>query len=189
MRRSLIYSFIAVVIVAVSGAAAYYYFTQYWIHRYDDLIDRQAQVYRLDDKLVWSVIYEETYFSAWQIGADKEIGLMQVTPTVAREWATATGLKEFEKRTADNVEEFLKDPERNIQVGCWYLETLSMKYRDYLAETAMTLAAYNAGASRVEEWTANYDAAKLTEQQFIEMIKIPSTKMYVSSILKRYRSR
>ncbi len=189
MRRYLIYSLLSILLLAAAGAVAYYFFTQYWIHRYDTLIDRQAQVYRLDDKLVWSVIYEETYFSAWQIGADKEVGLMQVTPTVAREWATATGLKEFEKRTANNVEEFLKDPERNIQIGCWYLETLSVRYRDFPAQMAMTLAAYNAGASRVEEWTINNDAAKLSEKQFVAMIKIPSTKLYVSSILARYREK
>ncbi|MEZ5344365.1 MAG: transglycosylase SLT domain-containing protein [Pyrinomonadaceae bacterium] len=187
MRRYILYSLLSVGFLAAAGAIAYYFFSQYWMHRYDALIERQAQVYRLDEKLVWSVIYEETYFSAWQIGADKEVGLMQVTPTVAREWAAATGLKEFEKRTANNVEEFLKDPERNIQVGCWYLESLSVRYRDFPAEKAMTLAAYNAGASRVEEWTANFDSAKLSEKQFIEMIKIPSTKLYVRSILARYR--
>ena len=50
----------------------------------------------------------------------------------------------------------------------------------------MMLAAYNAGASRVEEWTKETDAAKLSEAEFIERINIASTKSYVSSILKRY---
>jgi len=50
----------------------------------------------------------------------------------------------------------------------------------------MTLAAYNAGASRVDEWTKDTDASKLTEQEFINRINIASTKAYVSSILDRY---
>ena len=183
MRR---YLFSSLIILALFSSVGLYFLNQYWIHRYDDLIARQASVYRLDADLVWSVIYEETYFRAWKIGADDEVGLMQVTPTVAREWAKETGFREFEKQAADNVVEFLREPERNIQVGCWYLEKMREKYRGSPAERAMTMAAYNAGASRVEEWTKDTDSLKLTEQEFIERINIASTKSYVASILKRY---
>ena len=142
MRRFVTYGLILFMLLS-AAAVGLYYFNQYWIHRYDDLIKTQAKVYKLDERLVWSVIYEETYFRAWQIGSDSEVGLMQVTPIVAREWAKETGLREFEQRAAENVEEFLKSPERNIQVGCWYLESLRQKYRDSPAEKSMMLAAYN----------------------------------------------
>ena len=187
MSRKWVFPILGLAFLAAGAAATFFYGNQYWIHRYDDLIERQAKVYRLDARLVWSVIYEETYFSAWQIGADEEVGLMQVTPVVAREWAKQTGHREFEKETAGNVQEFLKEPERNIQVGCWYLEAMSEKYRDFPAQEAMMLAAYNAGASRVEDWTKDVDASKLSEAEFIGRIKIPSTKSYVTSILRRYR--
>lgn len=175
------------VILVVLLASAYLFFPSYWEHRYDELIARQARVYRLDEKLVWSLIYQETYFRAWKLGAADEVGLMQVTPTVAREWAKETGFKEFEKQAAENVNEFLADPERNIQAGCWYLEKLRERYRGRPAETAMMLAAYNAGHSRVEEWTKDIDPATLTEAQFVDRIGISTTKHYVSSILVRYR--
>ena len=184
MRRYLIYSLVVAVLAAFAGV---YFVNQYWIHRYDELIARQARIYRLDERLVWSVIYEETYFRAWKIGAAEEVGLMQVTPTVARAWGRETGFKEFEKQTAENVNEFLRDPERNIQVGCWYLEKLREKYRGHQAETALTLAAYNAGPSRVEDWTRQSDIATISEPDFISRIEIPSTRAYVSSILQRYR--
>ena len=187
MRRLLSLSLILLAIAAVS-AIGLYYFNQYWIHRYDEVIARQAKVYSLDEKLVWSVIYEETYFRAWKIGGDEEIGLMQVTPTVARQWSRETGLRSFEQQTTENLHEFLSDPERNIQVGCWYLEKLRQRYRDFPAEKAMTLAAYNAGASRVEEWTRETDKAKISEAEFIERINIASTRSYVASILERYRN-
>jgi soluble lytic murein transglycosylase len=141
----------------------------------------------LEENLVWSVIYEETYFRSQIIGADGEVGLMQVTPTVAREWARETGFREFAIETSENTVEFLRPPERNIQIGCWYLEKMREKYRGFPAEKAMTLAAYNAGSSRVEEWTRDADASKLTPEEFIEKINIASTKSYVSSILERYR--
>jgi soluble lytic murein transglycosylase len=184
MRRFLIISFL---ILLIGGSIGLYFFNQYWVHRYDELIARQATVYNLKKELVWSVIYEETYFRAWILGAAEEVGLMQVTPTVARVWAKETGFKEFEKQTTENVVEFLKDPERNIQIGCWYLETLREKYRDLPAGDAMTLAAYNAGASRVEEWTKSVDPEKLSETEFIDRIGINSTKSYVTSILQRYK--
>src|SRR4051812_1372753 len=116
------------IILLVVCAAAAYFLPQYWVHRYDELISRQARVYRLDERLVWSLIYEETYFRGWKIGAADEIGLMQVTPTVARDWAKETGLREFEKQASENVVELLHDPERNIQVGCWYLERVRERY-------------------------------------------------------------
>jgi soluble lytic murein transglycosylase len=183
MRRYLLLGLAICVLISLAGL---YFFNQYWIHRYDDLIARQASVYHLDADLVWSVIYEETYFRAWTIGAADEVGLMQVTPTVAREWAKETGFREFERETAVNIVEFLRVPERNIQIGCWYLEKMREKYRGLPAEKAMSLAAYNAGASRVEEWTKTSDTAILTEKGFVEKINFASTKSYVSSILKRY---
>lgn len=185
MLRYLISVVFVLIVVAASGTI---FFPNYWVHRYDDLIERQARVYRIDAKLVWSIIHEETYFRAWKIGADDEVGLMQVTPAVAREWAKETGLKEFEKQAAENVNTFLSDPERNIQVGCWYFEKLREQYRGRPSETAMTLAAYNAGPSRVEEWTRETDTATLSESDFVARIGIASTKNYVSSILTRYRS-
>lgn len=186
MRRYLLPILIVFLILSAAGI---YFFNQYWIHRYDEIIVRQAGVYHLDKDLVWSVIYEETYFRAWQIGADEEVGLMQVTPTVAREWAKETGFREFERQTAENTVEFLRDPERNIQIGCWYLEKMREGYRDFPAEEAMTLAAYNAGASRVEEWTRGAEISQISEKEFIERINIASTRAYVTSILERYREK
>ncbi len=175
------------VLVVVTASAAIF-FPDYWVHRYDGVIARQARVYRIDEKLVWSLIYQETYFRAWKVGAAEEVGLMQVTPAVAREWAKETGLKEYEKQTSENLKDFLSDPERNIQIGCWYLEKLREQYRERPAETAMTLAAYNAGPSRVDEWTRDVDSKTISEPEFVSRIGIPSTRSYVSVILERYRA-
>lgn len=185
MKRYLISCLVIITVIAISGA---YFFRNYWEHRYDEMITRQARIYRLDERLVWSLIYEETWFRNDSLGEAGEVGLMQVTPLVAREWAKETGLREFERQTSENVVPFLIDPERNIQVGCWYLEKVRESYRGEPAETAMTLAAFNAGPSRVEEWTRGADVTKLSEADFVSRIGIASTRSYVSSILERYRS-
>ena len=183
MKRYLISILLIVIVVSTAG---YFFFRDYWEHRFDNVISKQSTVYSLDDRLIWSVIYEETWFRPWMIGSNDEVGLMQVTPLVARDWAKETGLKEYERQASDNIVDFLRDPERNIQIGCWYLERLRENYRGQPAETAMALAAYNAGPSRVDEWTRGAD--DLTENEFISRISIPSTKAYVTSILARYRA-
>jgi len=184
MPRYLVSFLFILVVIAVPG---YYFFSDYWEHRFDELIARQARVYRLDEKLVWSVIYEETWFRSGALGDDQEVGLMQVTPLVARDWAKETGLSEMERQANEDVVAFLSDPERNIQIGCWYLEKLRERYRNRPAETAMMLSAFNAGPSRVEEWTRNVDPSSISESDFVSRIGIPSTEAYVTSILARYR--
>lgn len=179
---------LALSILSVLAATGLYFFNQYWIHRFDTLIARQASVYRLDPDLVWSIIYEETYFSPWKIGEDAEIGLMQVTPTVGREWAAETGMREFAQQMARDPKSLLSDPERNIQVGCWYLEKISKDYRHQPDAEARMVAAYNAGPSRAVEWNRTApNQSPLTAEQFIARIDINSTRAYVSSILARYR--
>jgi soluble lytic murein transglycosylase len=179
---------IAILITILLGAIGAYFFNQYWIHRYDVLIARQATIYRLDPDLVWSIIYEETYFRPWKMGNDGEIGLMQVTPLVGREWAAQTGMRELERQMQQDPASVLRDPERNIQIGCWYLEKLYEQYRDMPGPEARMIAGYNAGPSRVDNWSQKEQGATpLTVEQFIERIDIPSTRAYVSNILERYR--
>ena len=101
MRRIII---IGLIFAGIISAVGLYFFNQYWIHRYDELIARHAGVYRLDERLVWSVIYEETYFRAWLTGEAKEVGLMQVTPIVAGEWAAETGLKNLKAQAENDVD-------------------------------------------------------------------------------------
>src|SRR5213594_2707731 len=106
-----------------------YLFDQYWIHRYDALIAREAARYHLDPDLVWSLIYEETYFSPWKKGRNGEIGLMQVTPAVAREWASDNAIASTTPSTAIDPNALLSDPQRNIQIACWYLQKAGEDYK------------------------------------------------------------
>ena len=179
---------LTLVVLTVALYYGYYYGNQYWIHRYDVLILRQAEIYHLDPDLVWSIIYEETYFRPWKKGKDGEIGLMQVTPAVARAWAGETGMRDLERQMNENLPALMHDPERNIQVGCWYLEKSYDAYRDTPGAEARMIAAYNAGPSRVSDWNRSGEgAAPLSESDFIARIDIPSTRAYVISVLERYR--
>ena len=183
MKRVLVVAGLILLILAVSA----YLLNSYWTHRFDALIQRQAAIYRVDPDLVWSIIYEETYFSPWKRGKDGEIGLMQVTPAVGREWATETGMRELERQMASDPQSLLRDPERNIQIGCWYLEKIWEQFQDAPDVETRMIAAYNAGPSRAVEWSRVEEGKTQSGAEFITRIDIPSTKAYVLSIMGRYR--
>ncbi len=181
---------LALLVLIAAGGVGAYLFNQYWIHRFDALIARQAAVYGLDPDLVWSVIYEETYFRPWMKGDAGEVGLMQVTPAVAREWAAETGMRELAEQMRRDPERALADPERNIQVGCWYLEKIWKDYQDTPAPEPRVVAAYNAGPSRAAEWNRVPAGRRpLTADEFVARIDFPTTRAYVTNILERYRKK
>ena len=152
--------FLIVILLVIAAFIGAYFCNRYWIHRYDGLVARQANIYRLDPALVWSIIYEETYFSPWKKGQAGEIGLMQITPAVGREWAAETGMHDLERQMTQNPDSLLRDPERNIQIGCWYLEKIYEQFRDTSDPEPRVIAAYNAGPSRAAEWSKVAPGAK-----------------------------
>lgn len=165
-----------------------YFLDQYWIHRYDAVIARESARHHVDPDLVWSIAYEETYFRSWKRGRNGEIGLMQVTPVVAREWAANNNSALLTSSKPMDADALLQDPERNVQVACWYLEKAGNDYQGMPGREARMLAAYNAGPSRAADWSRVENGARpLSEQEFIARIDIPSTRAYVTSILDRYR--
>src|ERR1041385_5329500 len=176
-----------ILIVLILAGCGLYFLDQYWIHRYDAVIAREAARFRVDPDLVWSIAYEETYFRPWKKGSHGEICLMQVTPVVAREWAAANAGTLMQQRTANEVDSVLTDPQQNIQIACWYLQKAGDDYHDLPGREARMLAAYNAGPSRAADWNrVDNGAPPLNEQEFIGRIDIPSTRAYVTSILDRY---
>jgi len=184
MKRLAVIILIALIVIG----CGLYALDQYWIHRYDAVIARESARYHLDPDLVWSIAYEESYFRSWKNGRDGEIGIMQVTPDVARDWASGNANATMQQRTATEVDSVLRDPERNIQIACWYLQKASEEYRDLPGREARMLAAYNAGPRRAADWNRVETGGRpFNEEEFIARIDIPSTRAYVTSILNRYR--
>ncbi len=179
---------VVVILLVLILLLAAYAFNRYWTHRFDSLIARQAAIYRVDPDLVWSIIYEETYFSPWKTGKDGEIGLMQVTPTVGREWATETGMRELERQMATDPR---KSPARS---GTQHSDRLLVSRKD-LRTVSGQAGSRDANGRRLQCWTkprgrVEPDAAAGNVQsgaEFINRIDIPSTKAYVLSIMQRYR--
>ncbi len=100
---------------------------------FSDFIASAAKTYGVDADLIVSVITAESKFNPKAVSRKNARGLMQLLP----ETATRLGVKNS------------FDPQQNIEAGTKYLRELLDRYHDDLA---LTLAAYNAGPQRVEQY-------------------------------------
>lgn len=141
--------------------------------RYPNYIRTHARNYDLPPSLVAAVIYQESRFNEKARSAAGARGLMQLTPQTASGIAERTGGARFRARDLD-------DPEINIRYGTWYLHHLHAKYdrRSPRGSYDLTLAAYNAGQGKVDEWIAHDADGRLT----VSEIPFQETRTYVKHV-------
>ena len=121
-----------------------------------DLIEAAASRYNVDAELIASVIAAESNFDPKAISRRNARGLMQLLP----ETATRMGVHN------------IFDPAENIDAGTHYLSGLLAQYKNDLA---LTLAAYNAGPLRV--------------QQYGRVPPYAETQLYVRKVRSAYAKR
>ena len=101
---------------------------------------------------------------------------MQLMPETADYIARKSGGTRFER--AD-----LATPQINIAYGTWYLRYLLDKYE---GNTILTLAAYNGGEGKVDEWRANA-AARGEKFRVASHVPFQETREYVTACSTRAR--
>ena len=144
----------------------------------DPYILSAAAHYGLHPALVKAVVWRESGFDPYAQGTRGELGLMQIMPATASDWAK-------EAKDGASFRRAMLDPARNTRAGAWYLRKL---YRRYLATDnplPYALADYNAGRGNVLKW-AKGDAAT-NSAVFVRQIGFPSTRDYVLSVMERYQ--
>src|SRR5690242_12058924 len=146
--------------------------------RHEDIIRQQASEKHVDPALIAAVIYAESHFRDQTSHAGAK-GLMQLMPSTADYIASKSGGTAF-------VQGDLATPQINIAYGSWYLRYLLDRYH---GSVVLTLAAYNAGEGKVDEWS---QAAAARGEPFRVARHIPfaETHHYVGRVLdarERYR--
>ena len=106
------------------------------VNKYDDLITKAADKFKLDSALIKAVIKAESNFNHRAVSPVGAQGLMQLMPK------TASDLK---------VEDSFH-PEKNIEGGARYLRYLLNTYK---GDLTLALAAYNAGEKAVAKYNYN----------------------------------
>jgi soluble lytic murein transglycosylase-like protein len=120
------------------------------VNKYDQIIRRAADKFKVDSALIKAIIKTESNFDHQAVSRAGAQGLMQLMP------ATATALQ---------VEDSFH-PENNIEGGARYLRYLLDNYRGNLT---LTLAAYNAGEKNVARYNNNVPPFRET-QNYIKRV-------------------
>jgi soluble lytic murein transglycosylase len=124
--------------------------------KYDDLITQASKQYGVDSRLVKAIIKAESDFNPKAVSKKGAMGLMQIMP------------ENFQH--LDIQDPF--NPRENILGGTRYFKYL---YDRFDGKLALSLAAYNAGPTAVDNYNKNIPPYRETEQ-------------YVQRVLAYYRN-
>lgn len=143
---------------------------------HQDLVFSEAAKQKIDPYWVFAIIRAE---SKYQNAAESSVGakgLMQIMPETAYWIAEQNGDQDFKL-------ENLHQPEVNIRYGCWYLHSLNQEFKGNIP---LTVASYNAGRGKVQEWLVSGTWSGDPEE--IDKIPFPETRQYVKNVLKNYEA-
>ncbi len=143
---------------------------------HQDLVFSTAREYKVDPYLVFAIIRAESKYQTAAQSSRGARGLMQIMPETAAWIAGQMGVTDF--KTDD-----LHNPEINIRFGCWYIDSLQNEYPDNLP---LTIAAYNAGRGKVQQWVA--EGVWNGDPKNLGGIPFPETRQYVKNVLKNYEA-
>jgi soluble lytic murein transglycosylase len=129
-------------------------------------LTRTAKARGLDPALVAGLIRQESSFTPTAVSVANARGLMQVLPSVGDDVARSLGFPVW-------TPALLFDADANLQLGTAHLAAFVKQY----GALPRVLAAYNAGGSRVDRWSAK--AGMDDPEIFTERIPFVETRDYV----------
>jgi soluble lytic murein transglycosylase len=145
---------------------------------HQDALLAEASEQGLDPSFVAALIRQESMFNPTATSPAGARGLMQVMPQLGGRLAESLSYPVW-----DPV--LLYQPDVSLQLGSYHLQELAVRY----TEPGHILAAYNAGASRVERWAKRTGVDD--PEVFAERIPFVETRGYVRIISRNqelYRS-
>jgi soluble lytic murein transglycosylase len=139
---------------------------------YRESLENYARLHSIDVSILAGLIRQESEFDPKAISRAKAYGLTQVLPSTGRELSRRAGMPSF-------TSAMLFEPEINLRLGTLYLKSLLNQHG---GSWETTLAAYNAGQSRVTRWLTWAEYREPAE--FIENIPFTETREYVQAVLR-----
>ncbi|OGW62628.1 MAG: hypothetical protein A2V83_10130 [Nitrospirae bacterium RBG_16_64_22] len=135
-------------------------------------LKRFADREEIDPYLVLAVVREESRFDPEAVSRAGALGLMQIMPKTGRQ---------IMKQRREGGDPVLRRPEKNLDLGTWYLGRLREKYA---GDVVLSLAGYNAGPGAVDRWVRRFGTVERDE--FVERIPYRETREYVKRVLTSY---
>jgi len=159
----------AVAFLAVRGPV--WWQRMYYPLEHAELIAEASASNNVDPYLITALINAESGFDADEVSHAGAVGLMQLMPETAVAVAAGAGI------AVDADAEALNDPALNIDLGTRHLASLIERYQD----TAVALAAYNAGEGRVDRWVGEGGETGVLDAAY------PETRRYVERVLREQK--
>lgn len=141
--------------------------------KYEKYVFEYAKMYGVDPYLVFAIIKAESGFNPDAVSHRNAKGLMQITDGTGRWAVEKIGLK-------GDHNKIVYDPEKNIQIGCWYLRWLI----DNLDDIELVIAAYNGGIGNIKEWLKNSDLS--SSGLTLDKIPFKETEKYLKKVKNYY---
>jgi soluble lytic murein transglycosylase len=138
---------------------------------YEPIVSQYARQFSLDAPFVFAIIKNESSFKTYSISKARAIGLMQIMPFTGTALSKELKLEYFEMMD-------LRQPEKNILLGTYYLHQQARKYKNFIPAI---LGAYNAGPHRADFWMRFYDPSE--PEEFPEIVELFETNNYIKKIL------
>ncbi len=169
LKRSIIL-FIALVVALQANFVLRIF---YPIH-FRDKIERHSRENDVDPMLIAAIIRTESRFRPQVVSAKGAVGLMQIMPDTGMWIAEQMGLMDYDAQ-------MLPDPDMNIRLGTWYVQSLQ---KQFSASLPAVLAAYNAGRGNVRQWLDSglWDGSL----DDLESVPFSETRKFVQQVLKDY---
>jgi soluble lytic murein transglycosylase len=136
---------------------------------YWELIRKYSAESGLDPYLVAALIAQESTFVPDVRSSANAVGLMQLLPSTARQYAKRLKIAYSAKA--------LTTPETNIRLGTAYLAD---KMKEF-GQLHLVLATYNAGERVVRRWMS--ERPSLVFDEFVDDIPYPETQNYVKKVV------
>ena len=143
-----------------------------WPTAYDAPVERAARAHGVEPALVYAIMREESGYQPDALSVVGARGLTQIMPDTGRRLAADLGASAF-----DPAELFV--PERNLELGAFYLSQLVARFDGRLSAA---IASYNAGPEVVARWLAA-DAGR-EDDEWVESIPYDQTRSYVKRVLR-----
>ena len=143
--------------------------------KYNEAVSSCGVENGLPESLIYAVIKAESNFDPQARSPKNAVGLMQIMEPTAQWVCEKVG-------TIFSGGDMLKEPERNIQIGCFYLSYLLDMYD---GNQKCALAAYNAGLANVNSWLLNETYSKNGKD--LDVIPFSETEQYVNRVLTNER--
>jgi len=137
---------------------------------FDAAVEQAARDTGLPADWLYAVLRTESLYDPHAVSSAGALGLLQLLLPTARQVAQRAGLPPPARND-------LFRPEVNLALGARYLRELQVRFRERFI---LTLAAYNAGPSRIPEWLPR---KTVDAEIWIENIPYNETRSYVQRTL------